>query len=514
MLNDLGGAKKIKIWDGTKTVDVLENGDGIKRLAVNTLNQEDTLVSGTLTAQESTVTLKLGGHKSCTVTISGTWTGNIIVESSTDDGVTWVKCWLQNISAQTSYEILRAVDNFTSNGAYAIFSTSGITHYRIRATNITAWTGTANASLTATEQAPVAIFARTSIVQNVLVSQNNNTTANLNAGASFVGTAESTLGVNAIQINFIASQSCTLSIEQSMNGTDWDIIDTWYRLAGVGSGRTFQAVASFFRVIIHNDGSEATTYLRLQSVLCPIVECLPRALSYDGRLKVEATSAVSPLSLPVQVKYEKNLSAINANEWQEVVTYSVPEGYRFTVNSFRCYSATAGEKAKVYIETTAGTFNCATNAFTDGGIIAFPQFGSGLYLKVTTEIGSSVADTITITYTNEINQTGRTCTIVVPKSSLVGTSIEGILEGDDIGIRDITNITHSATGQAGAFKIDIYYSIFNLLMSASANMYQAQSISGNPVILPPGSEIVMAILAGTKTAYNRFLSLSGTLDPV
>ena len=62
-------------------------------------NMPDTLIEDTITAQEDTVTIELGGHKSCSVTISGTWTGTLVVESSTDEGTTWVRSWLQSISA-------------------------------------------------------------------------------------------------------------------------------------------------------------------------------------------------------------------------------------------------------------------------------------------------------------------------------------------------------------------------------------------------------------------------------
>ena len=245
-------------------------------------------------------------------------------------------------------------------------------------------------------------------------------------------------------------------------------------------------------------------------------------ITEDGthnRLDCNVTGSVVSIatginSLPIQVHYQKAFSAINANEWQELASYMVPQGYRFSVLSFGCRSETSGETSRVYVEVTGGTFNCATNTFTDGSSVPFPQFGSGLYLYVTSTIGSAVNDVVTITYTNELGQTGRTCVITVTKSSAVGTSIEGNLEGSDIGVRDITNVTHSATGQAGSFKVDIYYNLFSLLISSANQQYQAVSIAGNPVTLDPGIEVVLAVLAGTKTSYIRNLSLFGTLDPI
>ena len=226
------------------------------------------------------------------------------------------------------------------------------------------------------------------------------------------------------------------------------------------------------------------------------------------RLDVAATIEAAG-NFPLEVQYNKSFAAVNANEWQEVADYTVPTGYQFSVTSFRCYSATAGEEARVIVETIAGTYECSTNTFTDGDAIASPQFASGVYILLTTANGNA-NDVITITYTNEHGTTGRTCTISLAKNSLLGTHIEGVLEGDDIGIRDVTNVTSTAT-QAGAFAVEMYYSIFSLLMTSSGTMYQATSISGSPVSIPADGKIVLQVLAGTKTSYSRDLSLFGGL---
>jgi hypothetical protein len=75
-------------------------------------------------------------------------------------------------------------------------------------------------------------------------------------------------------------------MQQSQNGTDWDISDEQTFLTGEGDGRTFQAVSSFFRVIATNQGNATTTYFRLQTALCPVVEALPRSLTPHGKLQI------------------------------------------------------------------------------------------------------------------------------------------------------------------------------------------------------------------------------------
>lgn len=230
-----------------------------------------------------------------------------------------------------------------------------------------------------------------------------------------------------------------------------------------------------------------------------------------NRLQVESTIIGSPASIPINVRYSKLLTAVNANEWQEVAAYTVPTGYVFTVSAFRCYSATTGESARAYLEKLGGSYNSPTNVFTDGMALTLPQFACGIHLVVTSVIGG-LNDTVTITYTNELGVTGRTCTIIVPKNSLVGTNIEGVLQGNDLGVIDITNVTHTATGQAGAFNLDLFVSIFDLLMNAANVQYQAVGITSDFLSFPAGSVITFAFFATTKTTYLRNFNLIGTLQ--
>jgi len=121
-------------------------------------------------------------------------------------------------------------------------------------------------------------------IQDVHESTGNSSDDNLAAGASFTGTADTTLGVAGLQVNIIASQPIRISIQQSMDGINWDIQDDFDTYADRGDGRTIQATAAYIRVVATNIGPATTTYFRLQTVLCPVVEALPRALTPDGRL--------------------------------------------------------------------------------------------------------------------------------------------------------------------------------------------------------------------------------------
>jgi hypothetical protein len=128
-------------------------------------------------------------------------------------------------------------------------------------------------------------YLGTAILQDVHESLNNNTTANINAGATWSGTAESTLGVAGIQVMHYVDRPRTMTVYQSIDGTNWDLSDSWDAPAGAGA-RTLQAVGSYFYVSCKNNGGTATTVVRISTALCPVVEAIPRALTSGGNLKI------------------------------------------------------------------------------------------------------------------------------------------------------------------------------------------------------------------------------------
>jgi hypothetical protein len=108
--------------------------------------------------------------------------------------------------------------------------------------------------------------------------------------SQFTGTAESTLGVAGIQVSLYCTTNCSVYVEQSPNGINWDISDLYnYKyVTHPNFGKTIQAINSYFRVRVQNESYTITSgSFRLQSCLCPIVETLPRSLSEEGLLMVE-----------------------------------------------------------------------------------------------------------------------------------------------------------------------------------------------------------------------------------
>lgn len=121
-----------------------------------------------------------------------------------------------------------------------------------------------------------------SIKQNIEESSGNTSTDNLAVAASFTGTAESTLGINGIQVYFEADQNCTVAVEQGITESDFAIIDSFTAYENAPQTRTFTSVAPYFRVKVTNIGTATTQSLVVTAAMTPIIEVAPRALSNLG----------------------------------------------------------------------------------------------------------------------------------------------------------------------------------------------------------------------------------------
>lgn len=101
-----------------------------------------------------------------------------------------------------------------------------------------------------------------------VVSTNNSTTSVLSGGAVFTGTSDSVVNYASIMVSVFASHASAadgLSLQQSSNGTNWDITDTYTIPATTGKVFTINPSSSFFR-IVYTNGATLQTSFRLQVV--------------------------------------------------------------------------------------------------------------------------------------------------------------------------------------------------------------------------------------------------------
>ena len=144
----------------------------------------------------------------------------------------------------------------------------------------------------------MAYFPSLSVTQNVITDSDNSNdnVSQIAAGATWnsAGSGTSTLGVVGIQVSVKTDQNLEIYVDQSPDGINWDITDTlyyWHSLGG--NGWTIQAVNAYVRVRAKNVGLSATTYIRLWTVLCPIVEAVPRTLDEDGNFQTVIKGIIS-----------------------------------------------------------------------------------------------------------------------------------------------------------------------------------------------------------------------------
>ena len=269
----------------------------------------DVTSTGTIAAKDGVVSITFKGRQSCAAVITGTWNATLVIEGSADN-TNWVLCWFSHINTSDVYAgIPVPIKSTTVNGTYKIFNAGGFAYFRVRASVYS--TGPVSVTLTAVYAPLTFTYMTGAVIQQVAADPNNssdNPLVNINAGDTWVGASTSTLGVAGIQVNLKTDQNCTVYVYQSMDGTNFDILDTFnYYYSLGGNSWTVQATASYIKVNVKNNGAVATTTFRLQTALCPIVEAVPRALSVAGNFKTDVEEINGPMGVPVKISPMGNL---------------------------------------------------------------------------------------------------------------------------------------------------------------------------------------------------------------
>lgn len=122
--------------------------------------------------------------------------------------------------------------------------------------------------VTAANVATVLATGNLSVAPVNVVSTANSSTSVLGAAGVFTGTAEDVTNYALIFVTVFASHASAtdgLSLQQSSNGTNWDIADTYTVVAASGRIYSLNPAAQFFRIVYTNGGTLQTSF-RLQTV--------------------------------------------------------------------------------------------------------------------------------------------------------------------------------------------------------------------------------------------------------
>lgn len=105
-----------------------------------------------------------------------------------------------------------------------------------------------------------------------LVSTNNSSTATLSGGAGFTGTSDDIKDYGMITVTVFTDQASAtdgLSLQQSSNGTNWDLVDTYTISASAAKTISLPRQARYFR-IVYTNGATPNTVFRLQTIFTPV----------------------------------------------------------------------------------------------------------------------------------------------------------------------------------------------------------------------------------------------------
>lgn len=194
----------------------------------------------------------------------------------------------------------------------------------------------------------------TSIIQSAVIVAANSSTSNLNASATFTGTSTATAGINGIQVTLKTDQNCTVYVDQSSNGSNWDIVDSFhYNVIKDNFSTTVQVVSSYFRVRVTNlSSTTATTYFRLQTVVRPVVEPLPRS-TYDGSLLTSVYGLRDDFGFSGEFTPMRDLKTV-------MPIRLVGTTYRASIDANFWTAATSGAGSAATISNAVGTVTSGT----------------------------------------------------------------------------------------------------------------------------------------------------------
>ena len=216
-----------------------------------------------------------------------------------------------------------------------------------------------------------------STIQNAYVDPNNSSTEKLTAANSytFTGIATRSLGFGSLQGMLKTDRNATVYVDQSIDGTTWDITDSYpYYYSKGGTSLAIKAVGEYYRVRVVAQGE--TTFFRLQVKLLPIAEPLPRNPDAYGRLPV--TSAIIDAETGARAEIDqlgglKTITSVrlvgtafnngtkDTNFWTETVTGSgsVTQTGQITLAT----GTTADSSARYQTVSKARKVTGATNEF-------------------------------------------------------------------------------------------------------------------------------------------------------
>jgi hypothetical protein len=345
-----------------------------------------------------------------------------------------------------------------------------------------------------------------SISQNVTVD-----TANSESGATilnysgatdiwnYAGVGTSTVGVNAIQIIVTSTKNLTIYVDQGNADNAFQLTDTYEYLTTKQFGITVQAVGAFVRVRAKNtSGASATA--TIDTVLCPIVEALPRSLDSRGDLRVAVKSLEDGYGFEVENTPQGDMRVISPVR----LAGASFEGSIVDPNFWSVINTSGGTTTQA-----GGKINLATNT-TANGATTFYSVRKARYVignANNCRIQGRLGDTGTINNTRRWGAAlGANYTLTISSVTIVEGDIYTDISGNQITILISGTVTTATVYSTGS-------------PVAGARTYTRVSGTGPATLTGSAFAIASIITDGyyfqiSGTTFSVVTSIGGTATPI
>lgn len=206
-------------------------------------------------------------------------------------------------------------------------------------------------------------------------------------------------------------------------------------------------------------------------------------------------------------------SVVNGGSWLRVLTYQIPGPNIAEIMAMRSANSTSSGRSRCISRIDLATYAWTSGSpgtFTDQNVYTQPRYASAIEGLLTVASGGGADVIVTITYTNQSGVAGRTATITVPKSSAIGSRFIATLQAGDIGVLDITAVSHSGnnTGTLQLFgTTELARHQHNTADVVSETVFAKESV------MLAGNDIIdLEVWQGNAGSYIRFISVIYTIS--
>ena len=203
----------------------------------------------------------------------------------------------------------------------------------------------------------------------------------------------------------------------------------------------------------------------------------------------------------VSIFFNQSVGAVVAQQWARLITHTTPAGYNGYLVRFTSYQAEAAY-SRIAAVSILGSLNIITNVHTRGVDYVSPQWSSDLEVDVTQAIGAAANVVVTVTYTNESGISGRTGSVTIPKSSIIGTRLSVALQAGDLGVQSIQVVSVAPTSTSGAVNL-LGFIQLGYHEDGGTSAMETMFAPGS-IIFPPGTVLVLEFMGGVVSKIRRF----------